>query len=289
MALLKYFPKKVDVVEATVSTESSDDIHGASSNPGSTPCSKDTAKKKPRGAYMKLAPEEKATIGRYASEHGVSKAVKHFKDKSVKDSSVRDWMRAYNREVQEQLRAASLGTVVEPVLSLPCKTRGRPPILEKKLDYVLQEKIKSMREHQAAISSSVVIGVGRAILMKHDKMVLSDFGGPLTLNKEWARSVMKRMGFSKRRANSKSKVTPNNFSVLKEAFLFDICSVVKMEEVPDQLVLNWDHTAIKIVPSSSWTMEKRGTKRVEIEGLDDRHRSLLCLLALLQGNFFQYN
>ena len=79
---------------------------------------------------MKLTPEEKATIGRYASEHGVSKAVKPFKDKS--DSSVLDWM---NREVEEQLRTASPGAAVEPVLLLPGKTRGQPPILGKKLDY----------------------------------------------------------------------------------------------------------------------------------------------------------
>ena len=69
---------------------------------------------------------------------------------------------------------------------------------------MLQEKIKSMREHQAAISCSVVIGVGRAILMKHDKMVLSDFGGPSTLNKEWACSIMKRMAESKFQVQSYS-------------------------------------------------------------------------------------
>lgn len=65
----------------------------------------------------------------------------------------------------------------------------------------------------------------------------------------------------------------------------DICSVVKMEEIPDQLVLNWDHTAIKIVPSSSWTMEKRGTKRVEIEGLDDKRQITAVFACSLTGKF----
>ena len=31
-----------------------------------------------------------------------------------------------------------------------------------------------------------------------------------------------------------------------------------MEEIPEALILNWDQTAMKIVPSSSWTMEKKG-------------------------------
>ncbi len=48
--------------------------------------------------------------------------------------------------------------------------------------------------------------------------------------------------------------------------------VVKMEEIPDALIINWDQTAMKIVPSSSWTMEKRGTKRVEIVAIDDKRQ-----------------
>jgi hypothetical protein len=37
-----------------------------------------------------------------------------------------------------------------------------------------------------------------------------------------------------------------------------------MEEVPIELILNWDQTGIKIVPSSSRTMDKKGIKRVEV-------------------------
>lgn len=96
---------------------------------------------------------------------------------------------------------------MEPVAALPGKNRGRPPVLGKKLDDILQEKVKSMRDRQTAISSSVIIGVGRALLMKHDKMSLSDYGGPLQLDKEWDHSILRRMGFSKWRANSKSKLT----------------------------------------------------------------------------------
>ena len=33
-----------------------------------------------------------------------------------------------------------------------------------------------------------------------------------------------------------------------------------MEDVPPSLVLNWDHTAMKIVSSSNWTMEKKEPK-----------------------------
>ena len=51
-------------------------------------------------------------------------------------------------------------------------------------------------------------------------------------------------------ASSKSKVTPDNFTEIKVQFLIDVEAVIDMEEVPPSLVINWDHTAMKIVPSS---------------------------------------
>lgn len=80
------------------------------------------------------------------------------------------------------------------------------------------------------------------------------------------------MGVSKRRANSNSKVLPDDFAQLKEQFLIDVRPVVVMEEIPADLVINWDQTAMKIVPSCSWTMEKRGNKHVEIAGIDDKRQ-----------------
>ena len=83
-------------------------------------------------------------------------------------------------------------------------------------------------------------------------------------------SVLRRMGYTKRKASSKCKVLPDNFDEIKRNFLADICAVVEMEDVPPSLVINWDHTATKIVPSSQWTMEKKGAKRVEIAAVDGR-------------------
>lgn len=49
--------------------------------------------------------------------------------------------------------------------------------------------------------------------------------------------------------------------------------------------MNWDHTAMKIVTFSSWTMEKRGTKRVEIEGIDDKRQITAMFACTLSGKF----
>ena len=62
-------------------------------------------------------------------------------------------------------------------------------------------------------------------------------------------------------------------------------AVIHMEEVPPSLVLNWDHTAMKIVPSSQWTMEKRGTKRVEIGAVDDKRQITAVFACSMSGKF----
>ena len=43
-----------------------------------------------------------------------------------------------------------------------------------------------------------------------------------------------------------------------------------MEVIPPDLIINWDHTGINYVPVSKWTMEKKGTKRIEIAGIDEK-------------------
>jgi len=60
-----------------------------------------------------------------------------------------------------------------------------------------------------------------------------------------------------------------------------------MEDIPKDLVINWDQTFMKIVPSLSWTMEKRGTKRIEIAAADDK--LLLRLHVQLLVNFYPFN
>ena len=55
-------------------------------------------------------------------------------------------------------------------------------------------------------------------------------------------------------------------------FLLDIKACVEFEDIPHELILNWDKKGLKIVPCTSWTMEKKGTKRVELVGTDNKRQ-----------------
>jgi hypothetical protein len=237
-----------------------------------------------RGEYLKLSSEEKATIAKYACINGVANTVRHFKEKNLKATSVSDWKRMYEKELKIKKKLAIGGEEVV-VPSLPEKRRGRPPLLGKKCDDMLKELIVSMRSRGVPVGTSVVIGVGKGIMLKNSKYLLSEFGGTISLNKEWAKSVLRRMGYTKRRANSKSKMLLENFMAIKEQYLLDIKAVVTMEDIPSALILNWDQTAMKIVPSCAWTMEKKGTKRVEIAASDDKRQITAVFACSLSGDF----
>ena len=58
-----------------------------------------------------------------------------------------------------------------------------------------------------------------------------------------------------------------------------------MEDIPPELVFNWDQTAISIVPGSSWTMEMKGSKRVEIVGVSDKRQITAVFCGTLAGEF----
>ena len=58
-----------------------------------------------------------------------------------------------------------------------------------------------------------------------------------------------------------------------------------MEEIPPDLILNWDQTGIKIVPCSTWTMERQGAKRVQMVGVNDKRQITAIFCGTLLGDF----
>ena len=62
-----------------------------------------------RGPYLKISSTEKAVVCRYASEHGVASACRHFKEMNLKENTVRDWLKVYKQELKAKLKMAKEG------------------------------------------------------------------------------------------------------------------------------------------------------------------------------------
>ena len=132
---------------------------------------------------------------------------------------------------------------------------------------------------------SEVINERYCIVRKTDKNLLKDNGGPIDITKTWAKSLLSRLGYVKWKASSTAKVEPSNYEQLIEQYLLDIKAVVEMEDIPADLILNWDHMGINIIPGCYWTMEEKDAKRVDCLGLDDKRQITVVIRATLSGIF----
>ena len=91
------------------------------------------------------------------------------------------------------------------------------------------------------------------------------------------------MGFVKQKSTTKVKVSVEDLEALKEHFLLDTKEIVNLEDIPHELILNWDQTAINYVPVSNWTIAKQGSKDVKINGTDDNQQISVVLAGSLTG------
>ena len=238
-----------------------------------------------RQSYLKISSEQKAFIARYAANHGIVNAIrrfsKDFPENSLKESTIRGWKKAYLKELP-LLKKAGKDMGIE---KLPEKKTGRPLMLGETLDKEVQAYIQETRKVGGVVNARIAIACATGILRRRNSNLLAVNGGHVVLTKGWAHYILYRLGYVKRKSNSKAKVTPDDFTQLKSNFLADIHAIVEMEEIPAALILNWDHTGLKYVPVSSWTMAKAGSKRVEISGIDNKHQITAVFTVSLDGSF----
>ena len=222
-------------------------------NNGSIP-GKSSKSSKPRF----FSPKERAKIGKLACSIGATAAVRHFSKKlgyTMNESTVRGLKQAYLTERRRKRLMEDDLTVHE----LPMKKKGRPLLLGKKLDDAIQEYILKLREHGSAINTFVV-AVAKGLALAMDRTRLAEYGGPATLTIPWAKSLLKRMNFTKKRATTKCNLRSEDLEEVRRSFLTEILETVSLEDIPAELIFNWDQTGINLVPTALWTMDKRKQK-----------------------------
>ena len=172
----------------------------------------------------------------------------------------------------------------EKLKELPFKKRGRPLYIGEELDQQVQAYVEETRKQGGPINTAILIAAGTGIVMS-DELFKSQYGNNVTLTKDWTKYLMHCMGLVKRRTSTKAKISIENFEEVKKLFLHDIKCLKLLDEIPDELTINFDQTGINYVPMSSWTMEKQGEKRVEIIGKDDKRQITAVLAGTLSGEF----
>ena len=236
-----------------------------------------------RGAYEKVTPECKAKIAKYTAENGIAAAIRHFEKihtfPNLKESTVRGWKNAYCADLKKKKG------VDKPVNELPEKQTGRPLLLGQDVEESAKKIIRCIREAGGIINNSIVIGILTGILRETDSNLLAENGGPIQIDRSVARRLLMRMQYVKRKGTTKAKVMPSDFQLLQTLFLDDIRTVVTFENIPANLILNWDHTGLHYVPTSSWTLEEKGSQKVAITAIDDKRQLTAVFTCSLAGGF----
>ena len=122
------------------------------------------------------------------------------------------------------------------------------------------------------------MAVGTGIVINSDANLLAANGGHIDLTKQWAKYLLSRMGFIKRRVNTKAKFSVKHFNELKKLFLLEFNNVVEW--------MRFRHnTGINYIPVSSWTMEEEGSKRVAVASKDDKQQLTALFAGSMSGDF----
>ena len=173
-----------------------------------------------RGSYTKYSNEERTRVAKRASEMGVTSTIRFFKkdfpDRPLKESTVRTWKKQY--ELQLKARIIS-GRSTNLTKMEPRAKRGCPFLLGVCMDKELQMYITTLRGAGCVINSAIVMGAAEGIVKKHNSNLLATNGGHIEINKGWAKGLLNRMGFVKRRASTKAKVNPSDFESYKQQFV----------------------------------------------------------------------
>ena len=140
------------------------------------------------------------------------------------------------------------------------------------------------------MNARVVLAAAEGIVTATDRTLLFENCGHIKLSLDCAYSLLRRMGFVKRKATTKTRtaLTQEEFAAVKKRYLQQIKKAIKDGKIPPEHVINWDQTGVNVVPSSQWTQEERGSTRVEIARAGDKQQITVTLAGTLSGELLPF-
>lgn len=238
-----------------------------------------SSERRKRGKYFHYDDDVKAKIAKYACENGNKRAAEKFAQTlghPVIESTVRNFKRAY----LEKLRICK---DPDAVTELPHGNRGRPLLIGDFDDEVI-EYIQQLRCAGGIVNRNIVIAAAKGIISHKNPSLLKEHGGSIELGRKWAESFLHRRGFVRRKATKAARKHPPDFPQLKLAYFDRIKSEITDNDIPMDLLFNWDQTGTKLVPVSNWTMAEEGSKQVPVVGKDDKREITVLLTVTASGH-----
>jgi hypothetical protein len=174
---------------------------------------------------------------------------------------------------------------VEAVVRVMMKkqNRGRPLSLGH-WDLQVQMYLRKLRTCGGKVNRHIVLAAARGILSRNQPSLLQVNNGKHLLTNSWAKSLLRRMKFVKRKGTKAAKKVPANFEDIRAAFLNRVHDKVQQYQIPPELIANFDETGAPYIPVSDWTMEEQGANQVPMFGYDDKRQMTVFLGIAASGD-----
>ena len=139
------------------------------------------------------------------------------------------------------------------------------------------------------MNARVVLAATEGIVKATDCTLLFENGDHIKLSFDWTYSLLRRMGYVKRKATTKARtaLTQEEFAAVKKRYLRQIKKAVKDGKSRQELVINWDQTGTNVVPSSQWTQAEKRATRVET-GAGNKRQITVTVAGTLSGKLLPF-
>jgi DDE superfamily endonuclease len=164
--------------------------------------------------------------------------------------------------------------------------RGRGPDRAFAAAPQVEEDIKRvllrMREAGVPLNCSIVRWVMQAVIEEKQPSMIASLTFSHSFVSNWARSQLQWR--YRRRTTAASKL-PSDWEDQGVQMAMRIAANMAQYKVHPSLIINMDQTGIHLVPSSSWTYERKGSDHVAVIGAEDKRQITACIASSMDGNF----
>ena len=221
--------------------------------------------------YSKDIPDSvKIEVSRHARDLGTASAIKKYTIKYPKYTFNRTTVNSWKSRYKENEKTVG-------------KKVGRPNILDDNLLKKVMDIAIGTRMAGGVVNRRQLIGIATGVIRANCPERLKEFGGTLELTEKWARGVLKKLNWSKRKGTT-GKVDPSPQFLAEEKYTFqrNISAVVTEHDVPPFLILNIDQTPLSYVTPGKYTFNFKGAKNVP---MDDKRQITATFAVSCIGDF----
>ena len=199
-----------------------------------------------RSKYRVWTPAQRAEIGKHAADHGNASTVRilGLKYPGLKRQTVSDFTLAYLK-LKKSNEAANID-----IKKIVKKKAGRTTLLLENLMKKIIETVANLWLRGATVSSAVIRAVARGVIIAKGRSLLLENGSYIDLSTDWSRQVLHgfetlgRKMTSRMATTAKIPIAPGLFNGTKLHFQRKIKSLQAWHEIPEDLIINFDQTAL---------------------------------------------